>query len=70
MRTLEEVRQVGLDALARALGPVDMIRFLQQFETGKGDYTAERYALLGQTTVKQLAAELRRDRQKEQGDGE
>ena len=40
--TPEEIRQAGMDALLRALGPVGMIRFLQQFETGRGDYTAER----------------------------
>lgn len=24
------------------LGPVDVVRFLQQFDTGRGDYTEER----------------------------
>jgi hypothetical protein len=32
----------ALEALARELGPVGMVRFLQQFESGSGDYTAER----------------------------
>ena len=40
--TAEEICQAGLDALVCALGPVGMIRFLQQFETGRGDYTTER----------------------------
>jgi len=44
--SLEEIRQHGIDALARELGPVGMIRFLQQFETGKGDYTIERHQWL------------------------
>ena len=44
--SLEEIRQHGIDALARELGPVGMIRFLQQFETGKGDYTLERHQWL------------------------
>jgi len=34
--TLDELRQAGLEALARELGPVGMVRFLQMFETGKG----------------------------------
>lgn len=42
-RSLEEVRQVGLDALRERLGPADMIRFLQQFESGSGDYARERH---------------------------
>lgn len=44
--SLEEIRQQGIDALTRELGTVGMIRFLQQFETGKGDYTAERHQWL------------------------
>ncbi len=44
--TLEEIRRQGIEALARELGPVGMIRFLQQFETGKGDYSAERHQWL------------------------
>jgi len=44
--SLEEIRQHGIDALARELGPVGMIRFLQQFETGKGDYTLQRHQWL------------------------
>jgi hypothetical protein len=42
-RTLEEVRKVGLEALKDRLGRADTIRFLQQFETGSGDYSTERW---------------------------
>jgi hypothetical protein len=31
-----------MNALNKALGPVDMIRFLQMFDEGTGDYTKER----------------------------
>jgi hypothetical protein len=41
-RTLDDVRQRGIDALARELGPVGITRFLQQFETGSGDYSRDR----------------------------
>ncbi len=44
--TINQVREIGLKALAKALGPVGMVRFLQQFEVGKGDYTRERKKLL------------------------
>lgn len=37
-----EIRSRGLKALAEALGPVGMVRFLQQLDTGSGDYTRER----------------------------
>ena len=60
--TLEEVRLAGLKSLARDLGSVGMIRFLQQFETGQGDYTAERHTWLGKRTVRELAEEIERQR--------
>lgn len=60
--TLEQVREVGLKALARDLGSVGMVRFLQQFETGQGDYTAERHTWLGKRTVRELADEIERQR--------
>jgi len=44
--TLEDIRRKGYEVLARELGPVGMIRFLQQFETGNGDYTEERHEWL------------------------
>jgi hypothetical protein len=61
--TLDEIRRVGLEALSRDLGPVGLIRFLQQFETGYGDYTAERHHWLGQPTVQHLAKEIERHRE-------
>ena len=61
--TLEEVRLIGLKALARDLGSVGMVRFLQQFETGQGDYTAERHTWLGKRTVRELVEEIERQRQ-------
>ncbi len=60
--TLEQVRLAGLEALARDLGSVGMARFLQQFETGQGDYTAERHTWLGKRTVRELAEEIGRQR--------
>ncbi len=59
---LEQVRLAGLKALVRDLGSVGMVRFLQQFETGHGDYTAERHTWLGKRTVKELGDELERQR--------
>jgi hypothetical protein len=39
--TQEEIRIAGLEAIVREPGLVGLIRFLQQFETGSGDYTEE-----------------------------
>jgi len=43
VNNLKEVRKVGLQALNEALGPVGMVRFIQQYENGSGDYTMEKY---------------------------
>lgn len=57
--SLQEIRAAGLEALARELGPVGMVRFLQQFETGRGDYTRERESWLGNETVEALAEKIK-----------
>jgi hypothetical protein len=69
--SLAQVRAIGLEALSKALGPVGLVRFLQQFETGSGDYTSERHQWLGETTVLELAQELaqRRIAHKDQDEG-
>lgn len=46
VRSVEEIRRRGLEALSEALGPVDAVRFLQSFALGKGDYTKERGQVL------------------------
>ncbi|MBC7265162.1 MAG: hypothetical protein H5T64_12520 [Chloroflexi bacterium] len=61
-RTLEQIRLTGLKALSRELGPVGLVRFLQQFETGYGDYTAERHRWLGERTVQDLVQEIEHQR--------
>lgn len=37
-----EIRTVGMQALREVLGPVGVVRFIQQFDLGHGDYTKER----------------------------
>ena len=64
-RTLDEIRRVGLDALRKRLGRAGMIRFLQQFESGNGDYSRERRAWVDETSLddlKRQAARVRRKR--------
>ena len=57
--TLAEIRQAGLEVLCRELGPVGMIRFLQQFEGGQGDYTSARHSWLGGLTLEKIAKDIR-----------
>jgi len=58
------VRKLGLEALAEALGPVGMAYFIQQYDRGEGDYTAERDKLLADVTTEGLMQELEAMRQK------
>ena len=60
--TLDQIRKLGYEALVEKLGPVGMVRFLQQFEMGKGDYTKERDRWIGDVTVKDLIEEIRKKR--------
>ena len=53
-RTLDEVRQEGLQALQERLGRADMVRFLQQFETGSGDYARERQSWVDSMSIEDL----------------
>jgi hypothetical protein len=53
-RTLDEVRREGLEALRERLGRADMVRFLQQFETGRGDYAKERHGWVDRIRVEDI----------------
>ena len=58
--TPETLRQAGLDALRRELGVAGMVRFLQQFEMGGGNYTAERWQwLAAEADVQTLTSAIR-----------
>ena len=55
MMTPQQIRAAGLTVLARELGLVGMIRFMQQFEMGQGDYSKDRHQWLDQYTVDDIA---------------
>ena len=61
------MKDFDLLALLRELGPVNLARFLQQFETGYGDYTQERHEWLDQYTVEEIAQEIQKGRDAEEG---
>ncbi len=49
------------------MGPEGMIRFLQQFETGRGDYTKERHKWLKEISVETLAEKIVKQRKRKGG---
>jgi len=66
VRTLNEIRKRGIEALAKALGPIEMVRFIQSFDLGKGDYTKERFQWLEQD-MDEIINEIERKRQGQKG---
>lgn len=57
--TPQQIRAAGLAALSRELGVVGMIRFMQQFEAGYGDYSKDRHQWLDQYSVADVASLLK-----------
>jgi hypothetical protein len=54
--TLDQIRRKGLAALRRELGEAGMIRFMQRFENGSGDYARERHHWVDQTSLDDIRA--------------
>jgi hypothetical protein len=60
--TQEQIRIIGLEAIARELGATGLIRFLQIYEQGGGNYTRERADILPKQTATQIAERIRESR--------
>jgi len=65
--TPQQIRTAGIAALSRELGVVGMIRFMQQFEMGQGDYSKDRHQWLDQYSVADIArlAQVKKATQKQ-----
>jgi hypothetical protein len=61
--SLYEIRTIGFEALLRELGPAGAIRFVQQYETGRGDYTRDRKKLLPKKSIREIGREIMKQRQ-------
>lgn len=59
---LYQIRQIGIEILNRELGPVAMIRFLQQYEKGYGDYSKERHEWLDKLSVSDIVEQIKSKR--------
>jgi hypothetical protein len=58
-KPLAEVTHQAIEILTRELGVADTLRFVGQFTTGYGDYTAEREILFADTTLDQIIAAIK-----------
>lgn len=52
-----ELRRRGLEVLIRELGYSNAMRFMLQYDTGRGDYTKERCEFLPDWTVEEFVRE-------------
>jgi hypothetical protein len=52
--TLEQIRRKGLAALRQELGKAGMIRFLQQFTSGSGNYARERHSWVDEISMEEI----------------
>jgi hypothetical protein len=53
------VARLGFETLVEKLGPADALRFILQYESGKGDYTKERKKLFRRKSVAATVKEIR-----------
>ncbi len=53
-QTMDEIRREGLAALRERLGRAGMLRFLQQFESGSGDYARDRRRWAKETSLDEI----------------
>lgn len=58
-RSLADVTRRAIEVLTRELGVADTLRFVTQFTTGLGDYTAERDQLFGEETLEQILGAIK-----------
>lgn len=57
--TLAELNRRATSVLAREIGPVETIRFLNQFRTGHGDYTVEREELFKDVSAGEIIEQIK-----------
>jgi hypothetical protein len=58
-KPLNEITRQAIGLLSREIGIADTVRFMNQFTTGYGNYTEEREALFGETTLDDILSDIR-----------
>ncbi|MBK8989764.1 MAG: hypothetical protein IPM39_27510 [Chloroflexi bacterium] len=61
-KPLTQITQEAVQILYRELGVVNSVRFLNQFTTGYGDYTAERDQLFAHLTLDDILTQIKAER--------
>lgn len=64
MKPLREVTQEAIEILSREIGIANTIRFINQFTTGRGNYTEEREHLFEGMSLEDIIQAIRDRRSK------
>lgn len=65
---LYQIRKIGIEVLNRELGPVATIKFLQQYESGSGDYSLERHEWIDNFSIEDIVREANKIRERNKVD--
>jgi len=63
-RTTEEIRKKGMEALVQSLGLIDAMRFFMEYRLGSGDYTRDRYKIIGNPSLDEIMSEVKAARRR------
>jgi hypothetical protein len=63
-RPLAQITAEAIKILYREIGIVDTLRFVSQYTTGCGDYTAEREQLFAGMTLDDIVSEIKKQRKR------
>ena len=56
---LNVIQKRGLDILTKELSPVGMAHFIQQYDTGYGDYTKERQEIFKDVSLDEIMSDIK-----------
>jgi hypothetical protein len=54
------IRRLGIEALNEKLGPIGMVEFMHQFDSGYVEYTKERHNWLDNLTIEDISNEIKK----------
>jgi hypothetical protein len=60
VKDMNTIRKLGIEALSEKLGPVGMVEFMRQFDSGYGDYTKDRHNWLDRLTIEDISNEIKK----------
>lgn len=61
-KPLNKITNEAIHVLCREIGVVDMVRFINQYTTGHGNYTEERKALFDNMSLNDIVSAIKKDR--------